>query len=258
MLFGKQCVRSLNIAHYVFVPSRVWSNNLQNHIVGISSLNHESSPIPLSTSQNSRKLKNYKKTLRTVSKWRLIIWLYTRLTVTAIRPTGDDIWWSMWPLVSDSDRSVSRPHQVNFSWCSSTAWLYGAHRLHSVMVLIDCIALWCSSTAWLYGAHRLRTSNYHGVLRLNSFNNYISVLSCWSVPGLKTQGVAQADSGAAHVEGAVGGMAELRLGDIADSTASLPNVHKKADTILAQATVSGTAAQLVRHAKCKYNLYYKL
>ena len=119
-LFGKHCVRSLIIAHYVFDPSWVWSNNLQNHTVGISSVNHESSAIPLSTSQNSETLKNYKKTLGTVSKWRLFIWLSNRVAVTAIRSTGDDIWRSMWLLVSDSDRSVSRPRQVKGMWSNNT------------------------------------------------------------------------------------------------------------------------------------------
>ena len=78
---------------------------------------------------------------------------------------------------------------------------------------------------------QLLSSNSRGVLRLNSFN--ISVLSCWSIPGRETEGVAQADSFVAHTQGSVA--AELL-------------VHEKADTIIAHATVSGTAAQLVRLA----------
>ena len=65
----------------------------------ISCLNHESSTIAFSTSQNSKIDESYKKTLRMVSKWQTIIWLSTSLTIAAMRATGDDIWWSMWPLL---------------------------------------------------------------------------------------------------------------------------------------------------------------
>ena len=86
---------------------------------------------------------------------------------------------------------------------------------------------------------QLLSSNSRGVLRLNSFN--ISVLSCWSIPGRETEGVAQAVS------------------FVATSAAAKLLVHEKADTILAHATVSGTAAQLVTlsNKTCKvyqYNL----
>ena len=50
-----------------------------------------------------------------VSKWQQIIRLSASLTSMARRPTGDDIWWSMWPLVSKPDISGSGPHQVKWS-----------------------------------------------------------------------------------------------------------------------------------------------
>ena len=56
------------IGHFSQSNRQSLVNNLQNQIVVISSLNHESSPIPSSTSQNSQKLKNYKKTVTMVSK----------------------------------------------------------------------------------------------------------------------------------------------------------------------------------------------
>ena len=51
----------------------------------------------------------------------------------------------------------------------------------------------------------------------------------------------QSDSLGSKIEGSVDEMEELRIGDAADSMPSLPNVHEKADTILAYSTVSGTA-----------------
>ena len=99
------------------------------------------------------------------------------------------------------------------------------------MVFFDCIALICR------GGHQLHICN---------ILVFIELLSCWSVPGLSTPGVPQTDV-------SVDEMAGLCVGDAAQSMPSLLNVHEKADTILAYATVSGTATQLVRCANrtCK-------
>ena len=55
-----------------------------------------------------------------------------------------------------------------------------------------------------------------------------------------TQGVPQADGGEPTDTDMAQRMRDLRLGDSADSMPSLPNMHEKADMVLAYSTVTGS------------------